>query len=126
LIAEDNLINQTVALKILEKLGFSCDVVDNGSLAVEAASRRRYSLILMDWHMPVMDGIEATIAIRKQEPQGSRIPMVAFTAACNAPGSEMLFAAGLDDCILKPAVLADFRAMLQKWLPEVLRDDPSD
>ncbi|HEY3240500.1 MAG TPA: response regulator, partial [Acidimicrobiia bacterium] len=98
LVAEDNGINQMVALGILAKLGYGADVADNGTRAVEAASGGRYAAILMDCHMPEMDGYEATREIRRRErlSSGKRIPIVALTANAMARDREECLNAGMD------------------------------
>jgi len=101
LVAEDNAINQIVATKLMEKLGFRVDVVEDGGGAVEAATRVDYDVILMDCHMPEMDGFEATRRIRAQQ-TGHRTPIIALTAAAMAEDRERCLHAGMDDYLAKP------------------------
>ena len=83
LLAEDNLVNQEVALNMLKLMGCQVHVAENGKEAVEAAAKTGFDLILMDYHMPVMDGLTATAEIREHEQTGSnsqRVPIIALTA----------------------------------------------
>lgn len=104
LIVEDNAINQEVALGMLEKIGFTGDVADNGQEGVDAIANGNFDLILMDCQMPVLDGYEATKAIREREIENgeSRIPIIALTANAMIGDSEKCLAAGMDDYMSKP------------------------
>ena len=118
LLVEDNLVNQRVALKQLENIGYSADVVSNGRLAVDALASRSYDLVLMDCQMPIMDGFEATRLIRKHEAiTKRRTAIVAITANARAEDREECLAAGMDDYVSKPVALADLRRVLVAWLP---------
>jgi CheY-like chemotaxis protein len=100
LMAEDNPINQRVGVLMLKRAGFDVDVVADGSQAVQAHREKRYQLILMDLHMPVMDGIEATRRIRKL---GDGQPMIiAVTADVLAGAREKCLEAGMDGYLSKP------------------------
>ncbi len=116
LVAEDNPVNQKVTVKLLEKLGVRADVAVNGQLAVEAAARRRYHLILMDCQMPEMDGFTATREIRAAG-NGWRTPIVALTAGAMAGEREKCLEAGMDDYLSKPVQLSSLTEMLAKHLP---------
>ena len=113
LIAEDNKVNQTVATKMLKKLGIEATVVSNGRLAVEQVSRSTFDIVLMDVQMPVMDGIEATSMIREQaDVQQPKI--IALTANALVEDRERCLAAGMDDFITKPIRLEDLRTAIAR------------
>ncbi|MEU4691571.1 PAS domain S-box protein [Actinoplanes sp. NPDC023714] len=115
LLVEDNDINRTVALGILANLGYSADVAVNGLEAVEQASRREYQAIFMDCLMPEMDGYAATAEIRRREPEGRHVPIIALTASALAEDRARCLAAGMDAHIAKPLVPADVARMLERW-----------
>jgi CheY-like chemotaxis protein/HPt (histidine-containing phosphotransfer) domain-containing protein len=119
LVAEDNVVNQMVAVRMLEKLGVKADLATDGREAVEACARTRYDLILMDCQMPEMDGFEATRAILELESArgGEHIPIVAVTAHAMKRDREKCLAAGMDDYISKPFDLAQVRNLLARWAP---------
>lgn len=103
LLAEDNPVNQKLALKLLERWGCHCDLARNGFEAVELASQNRYDVILMDVQMPEMDGFEATTILRKREKEETEhVPIVAMTAHAMAGDRERCILAGMDDYISKP------------------------
>jgi CheY-like chemotaxis protein len=102
LVAEDNTINILLATTLLEAMGFSVEAVVDGAAAVEAAQHARYDLILMDIHMPVMDGLEATRCIRALGGEAAVVPIVAMTANAMASDREACLAAGMDDFVSKP------------------------
>lgn len=116
LLAEDNPVNQKVACKMLEKLGYRVDVVANGQEAVAAHQRSRYPLILMDCQMPEVDGFEATSLIRKMEGRSCHTPIVAMTANAMQGDREHCLAAGMDDYIAKPVRPKDLQTVLDTWL----------
>ncbi|MDK2910456.1 MAG: two-component system, sensor histidine kinase and response regulator [Bacteroidales bacterium] len=116
LLAEDNLVNQKVALMVIQKMGFTADVAPNGKVAVEKFSSNHYDLILMDIMMPEMDGLEATRMIREIEKQrgGKRTRIVALTANAMKDDKEKCFEAGLDDYISKPFKPADLERIVKE------------
>jgi PAS domain S-box-containing protein len=116
LLAEDNLVNQLVARRMLERAGVEVDVVATGREALAAVERTAYDLVLMDLHMPEMDGLEATAAIRERQGNGRRTPIVALTAAAMAEDRERCLAAGMDDYLAKPVQTAALHAILARWL----------
>ncbi len=122
LLAEDNPINQKVAVKMLEKLGYRVDVAGNGIEAIEALERIPYALVIMDCQMPDMDGLEATMAIRKREARDrsgirTRIPIVAMTANAMKEDRERCLSAGMDDFVSKPVSAKQLQDVLRRWLP---------
>jgi two-component system, sensor histidine kinase and response regulator len=119
LLAEDNPVNQKVAVKTLEKLGFAADVVGNGREAVAALRSAQYDLVLMDVQMPEMDGIEATQMIRRL---GSGVvdpktPIVALTAHAMAGDRQKCLDAGMNDYLAKPIKSSELLEVLERWLP---------
>jgi PAS domain S-box-containing protein len=146
LVAEDNLINQKLTIRILEKLGYQSDVVENGQEALAALAKGFYALVLMDCQMPVVDGFEATKLLREKEgrqrsmvngqssgkdaveifspltndplPMTSfHIPIVALTANAMRGDRERCLAAGMDDYLTKPVRKDDLKGVLERWIP---------
>jgi len=116
LVADDNSINQKVALAQLARLDLQADTAANGVEAVDAFARRPYDLVLMDCHMPVMDGFQASTTIRAAEPEGRRVPIVAVTADALSGTRDKCLAAGMDDILIKPFTARDLVAILGRWL----------
>lgn len=115
LIVEDNLVNQRIALKMLQNLGYTPDVASNGREAIETFLRNPYEAILMDCQMPEMDGFETTKEIRKLESAGARIPIIALTANAMSGDRELCVEAGMDDYLAKPVDLQQLDAALCAW-----------
>jgi CheY-like chemotaxis protein len=113
LLAEDNVVNQRVALRMLEKLGYRADLAANGIEVLEALVRQPYHVVLMDVHMPEMDGLEATREICRQWPE-RRPRIIAMTANAMQGDREECIAAGMDDYISKPVQRADLKAALER------------
>ena len=116
LLAEDNPVNQKVACKMLEKLGYRVDVAGNGQEAVAAHERAPYPLIFMDCQMPELDGFEATALIRKMEGKSAHTPIVAMTANAMQGDRERCLAAGMDDYVAKPIRPKELQTVLETWL----------
>ena len=126
LLAEDNAVNQKVALRLLQQFGYLADVAHNGAEAVAAVSTRPYDLIFMDVQMPEMDGLQATRRIREfeQVPGAARLQrhvIVAMTANAMVGDRERCMAAGMDDYLSKPVRPDALRAMIEKWGKTLVR-----
>ncbi|MCH7979501.1 MAG: response regulator [Acidobacteria bacterium] len=121
LVVEDNAVNQKVATRMLEKLGCRVDIAANGKEAVEMVQAFPYDLVFMDWQMPVMDGIEATVHIRLQEKGGTHLPIVAMTAHARAEDRERCLAVGMDGYISKPIRPQELLEVLERYLPKQSR-----
>ena len=115
LLAEDNPMNQKLAVALLKRAGYLMDAVENGRLAVEAINRRAYDLVLMDIQMPEMDGFEATRAIRKKQDERKDIPIVAMTAHAMKGDREKCLQAGMDDYVAKPIEPQELLGTIEKW-----------
>jgi len=118
LLAEDNIINQKVALKVLEKLGYHADAVANGEEAVKTLETIPYDLVFMDCQMPVMDGYEATKAIRNRHSviRNHDIAIIAMTANAMKGDREKCLAVGMNDYVSKPISPQELSDVLEKWL----------
>jgi len=114
LLAEDNSVNQKVALRMLTRLGYRADLAANGIEVLEAVRRQPYDIILMDVHMPDMDGLDATRRLRAEPPAGVRPWIVALTANAMQGDREACLAAGMDDYISKPVKLPELAAALSQ------------
>jgi signal transduction histidine kinase/CheY-like chemotaxis protein len=116
LVAEDNAVNQKVAILMLGTLGIRPDVAANGREAVQMFEMQPYDLIFMDCHMPELDGYEASREIRSREGNGRRVAIVAMTAEAMEGSRELCIEAGMDDYISKPVGRAEISETLRKWL----------
>ena len=120
LVVEDNVINQLVITGMLEKYGFAIEIADDGQAGVEAFKASRPDLILMDVSMPVMNGLDATTAIRSHEQTADKghCPIIALTANAMSSDREKCLLAGMDDFLTKPVLLEDLGTMLEQWLDQ--------
>lgn len=132
LLVEDNEINQKLTVKILSKVGFNCDVAEDGSKAVEACKNKEYDAILMDCQMPVMDGYEATMNIRQIEMENNKkpTPIIALTADVMGEVVDKCYAHGMNDYISKPVSTEKLVEIISKHLPKdfdfAVKETPSD
>jgi PAS domain S-box-containing protein len=130
LVVEDNEVNQLVAREMVTKLGYQVGLATNGAEAVAAVVGTSYQAVLMDCHMPVMDGFEATAAIRRLPGVASRVPIIAMTAGAYDEDRRRCLDAGMDDFLAKPVDLSDLKGMLERWvrdgtLSQPHRDEPA-
>lgn len=117
LLAEDNLVNQQLAAAMLRHMGLTVDVAQNGQEALVLAENQEYDLVLMDCQMPVMDGYQATAALRARHANGRRrLPIIALTANAVEGDRQHCIAAGMDDYLTKPYSRAQLRQVLARWL----------
>ncbi|MGD8895220.1 MAG: response regulator [Acidobacteriota bacterium] len=116
LVAEDNEVNQKVAVRLLEKQGYRVEVADNGREALEACQRSVYDAVLMDGQMPGMDGFEATRRIREEEGEERHTPIIAMTASAMKGDRERCLEAGMDDYVAKPVTPESLDAVLKRWV----------
>lgn len=121
LVAEDEPVNQLVVSGMLEGLGYACDVVDNGDLALQALEVTDYDLVLMDCQMPELDGFEATQRLRVSEARRAsrRLPVVALTASALREEQQRCLEVGMDDVLTKPISAEELAAALAHWIEEI-------
>ncbi len=119
LLVEDNEVNRRVAVTLLRKFGLEVESATNGREALDCIERATHQLVLMDMHMPEMDGLEATRAIRQREQESGRrrLPIVAMTANVMPEAREVCYAAGMDGFLAKPFVREQLIEELKRWLP---------
>ncbi len=127
LVVDDNDTNRKVAGNILQRLGVSADFAEDGSEALQRVMRADYDVILMDCHMPVVDGFEATIALRRWEREHQRrhTPIVAVSASAFQEDRERCISAGMDDFVAKPLKLATIRAVIERLHDAASRSTPA-
>ncbi len=120
LLAEDNMINRKVAVRLLEKMGFNVDTAENGKEAAAAVETMSYDVVLMDVQMPEMDGFEATAKIRSLEKgKGGHLPIIAMTAHAMKGDKERCLAGGMDDYVSKPISKEELQAALVRQIPKL-------
>jgi len=124
LVAEDNVINQALIKAQLENLNISCDMVSDGQQAIYALEKHHYDLVIMDCHMPIMDGVTATKAIRASNSDYQHIPIIALTADSLSHEFNHCISAGMDDFIIKPFRQIDFKNALSRWMKGKHIDEP--
>ena len=122
LVAEDNMVNQKVALKILDKMGFRADIAANGIEVLEALQRIKYDVIFMDILMPEMDGFEATKQIIKKYKPEDRPKIIAMTANAMQGDKEICIEAGMDDYISKPVRIEEIQNVIIKWAELIAKE----
>jgi CheY-like chemotaxis protein len=115
LLAEDNEVNRRITLRMLEKCGFQAEAVCDGRQAADAVLGGHYDVVLMDVHMPTMDGLAATAEIRGRETDGRHTPIVAMTARALAGDREECLSGGMDDYIAKPVQMEELRQAILRW-----------
>jgi two-component system sensor histidine kinase/response regulator len=126
LLVEDNPVNQGVARAMLRKLGLSMELANHGAEALALVRTESFDLVLMDCQMPVMDGYEATVAIRNlPDARGQRLPIIALTANAMQGDEQRCLNAGMDAFLAKPYTLASLRAVLVRWLPATPQEVPA-
>jgi len=125
LLVEDNVMNQTLTLALLEKMGLFADIAEDGKQALSMLDKEKYDLILMDCKMPVLDGLETTKIIRTRESNhGEHIPIIAVTANAIKGDCQKCLDAGMDDYISKPFTKKELANAIYKWLPQAKQAQP--
>ena len=125
LVVEDNPINQQVARYQLEKMGYRADIAKDGIDALAMLERSDYALVLMDCHMPQMDGFETTARIRSRSDDKALIPIIAVTASGGSGERDKCLQAGMDDFLLKPFRKEELSDKITKWLPSASQSEPA-
>jgi two-component system sensor histidine kinase/response regulator len=125
LVVEDNEINQAVAVGFLAKIGYHSDVASDGLQALDMISKTPYHAVLMDCQMPVMDGYEATVELRRREGSARHMPVIAMTADALAENRDRCIAAGMDDFVAKPISRDAVASVLGRWVPETAASRPA-
>ncbi|MEZ4687308.1 MAG: response regulator [Bacteroidia bacterium] len=115
LLVEDNLVNQRLTGHVLKKLGLTADYATDGSTGVDLVKKGSYDLILMDIHMPVMDGVEATRIIRTELREGKNIRIIGLTASAIREDHDSYIMAGMDDVLVKPLKLESLKSKISAW-----------
>jgi PAS domain S-box-containing protein len=120
LVAEDNDVNQILAIRMLERRGYRVEAVGDGHQAVEALEHHRYAAVLMDCQMPEQDGYDATTELRLRERGDSRTPVIAMTAHALSGDREKCIASGMDDYLAKPLKPEELDRVLRRWAPRIV------
>ena len=115
LVADDEPMNRQIVVHALEQFGYAVDVAHNGQEVLDQMTQKTYQMILMDMHMPVMDGMEATRRIRAQQGDSSAIPIIAFTASIEREQRERYMECGISAVIGKPFSLRELRQAVETW-----------
>src|SRR6202012_3541347 len=132
LLCDDNVINQKVAMRLLQQMGYQPDIAGNGLEALAALEKQKYDLVFMDVQMPEMDGLEATRMIRERQHEKSRFPnykgniiVIAMTASAMPGDRDKCIAAGMDDYLAKPVRPEDMRVIVERWASAAKAHAPS-
>ncbi|MBF0543880.1 MAG: response regulator [Candidatus Riflebacteria bacterium] len=128
LIAEDNVVNQQVAIAILKKFGYRADAVANGQEAISALENIPYDIVFMDCQMPEMDGFDATVSIRSKNSKvrNPKVPIIALTANAMRGDKEKCLQAGMDDYLSKPIRPEEVSSCLEKWLSHLKEESQNE
>lgn len=127
LVADDHIVNQQIAARMLEKFGCEVDVAADGRTAIAMHEARHYDLILMDCQMPIVDGYQATARIRAMDTPGRRTPIVGWTSFALQEERQRCLGAGMDDFMVKPLRPSQLHDILKKWLPsDTMTQEPTD
>ena len=126
LVVDDNAVNRKLIVALMREKGIRVDEAEDGTEAVEAATHRRYDIILMDIHMPGMSGTEATALIRLQEGEARRTPIIAVTALALPEERDRFLQSGLDDCLTKPIDEAKLWELIVQWTGTTVKGDETD
>ena len=116
LLADDNAVNAEVTAALLERVGYTVDIAHNGQRAVEMAGQKAYCAMILDCRMPVLDGYATATIIRSQGDHHRTIPIIALSGYEPRTHAAKIEAAGMNDCLTKPVLMADLKAVLDKWL----------
>ncbi len=115
LVVDDSAVNLTLAVSQLERLGYEAETASSGAQALELLSVEKFDVVLMDWHMPGLDGLETTRRYRRSEVSDRELPIIAMTASAMSGDRERCLAAGMSDYLSKPVSKNDLAAMVGRW-----------
>jgi CheY-like chemotaxis protein len=116
LLADDNAVNAEVTAALLERVGYVVDIANDGEKAIKMATQKTYCAMILDCRMPVLDGYETASIIRAQGGHHRTVPIIALSGYEPRTHADKIEAAGMNDCLTKPVLMADLKAMLDKWL----------